>query len=46
MDTETGVLFARVPLDVHRAARIKAIEEGRPVARLIEEAVRRYLEAS
>lgn len=39
-----SVLFAEVPTDLHKAAKIRAIEEGRAVARLIEDAVRQYLQ--
>lgn len=41
-----AVLFAPVPPELHRAARIRAIEEGRAVARLVEDAVRHYLKES
>lgn len=41
---EKRVLFAEVPPDLHEATKVRAIEEGRAVARLIEDAVRRYLD--
>ena len=39
------VLYAPVPEDLHLQVRMRALTEGRPVARLVEEAVRAYLEA-
>lgn len=44
--TRGAVLFAAVPPDLHLRARVRALEEGRPVARLIEDAVARYLEVA
>ena len=41
----TKVLFAHVPTDLHQRARIRAVREGRPMARLIEQAVTQYLES-
>lgn len=42
---DRSVLFAAVPVELHTAARVRAVQERRPVARLIEEAVTKYLEA-
>lgn len=44
VNEETARLSAEVPLDLHKAARKRAIDEGRPTASLVEDAVRAYLE--
>jgi len=36
-------LTVRVPVDVHRALKVRAAEEGRTVAVLVESLVRSYL---
>ena len=36
-------IVARVPEEVHRALKIRAAEEGRSVAVIVEEAIRAYL---
>lgn len=36
-------LAAAVPEDLHKQVRIRAIEEGRPLTRLVEQAIRDYL---
>ena len=43
-DEKPAVLAAAVPRELHQAARIRAVKEGRPVTKLIEEAVTRYLD--
>lgn len=39
----TKTLYAEVPLDLHKRARIRAIEEGRSISALVEDAMERYL---
>jgi len=36
-------LTVRIPEDVHRAMKIRAVEEGRPVAVMVEGLIRQYL---
>ena len=37
------VLTAQVPEELHKEVRIRAIQEGRPLTRLVEQAIRDYL---
>lgn len=39
-------LVARVPVEVHRALKIKAAEEGKSVAVIVEGLIRGYLQRS
>lgn len=43
VDSATKMLGARIPPELHRELRIRAIHEGRSVAELVEDAVRMYL---
>jgi len=36
-------LVARVPVDVHKAIKIRAAEEGKSVAVIVEKLIREYL---
>ena len=42
-DVEKVSMHAYVPVAVHRAARIRAFEEGRAMSNLVEEAICAYL---
>lgn len=42
---EMAVFHARVPVELHEAARIQAIREKRHLEKLVEDAVRRYLQS-
>ncbi len=43
MDREPVMLSARVPEELRRAVKIRAAEEGRSVAEVMERALRAYL---
>jgi len=42
-EVEKTSLHVYVPTELHRAARIQAFEEGRPMSRLVEQALADYL---
>jgi hypothetical protein len=46
MAGDNKVLYAPVSVELHREARIRALEEGRSVGGLVAEAVERYLKGS
>ena len=46
MAIEGKVLYAPVSVELHRDARIRALQEGRSVGGLVAEAVERYLKGS
>ena len=42
--TEAKVLFVRLPADLHLRLKITAAERGRPMSKLVVEAIVQYLE--
>lgn len=42
-EVEKASLHAYIPATLHRAARIRALEEGRPLSKLVEQAISDHL---